>query len=130
MKRWRYPLVSLVYVLPPFLWDSFFERMSSFGLIFFWALLVLAGAVNMLFLHKLSVVKSGVISTLLAGLLIGVTFGAVNWSPVNFNLLRELVYVLAPLFMLYPPIERMLKKDKKENEHTGAKNGNTESLIN
>ncbi|WP_422124396.1 hypothetical protein DHX103_06130 [Planococcus sp. X10-3] len=130
MKRWKYPLVSFLYVLPPFLWNSFFERITAVGLIFLWALLVLAGAVNMLVQEKVSVVKSGVISTLLAGLLIGMTVGGMNWSPVNFNLLREMVYMLAPLFMLYPPIERMLKKDKKENEHTGAQNGKSESLMN
>ncbi|MCM3612687.1 hypothetical protein M4S82_15685 [Planococcus sp. MERTA32b] len=122
MKKWIYLVVSLLYVLPVFLWDSFFDRISSPGLTYFWAFLVVVGAINVFYHGKMNVVKSGAVSSIIAGMLIGVTVGAANWTPVNFSLIREFVYLLAPLFMLYLPIERMLKRNQEGNELSSLKN--------
>ena len=115
MNKWAGAVIGLLYILPVFFMNPISDRVSSLNFIYLWSFAILLGVTVILLQGITNDVLNGMLSALAAGLLIGVVVSAIDWSPISFSLIRELVYLLAPLFLLYHPIDQALKNGRNVN---------------
>lgn len=105
-------LIILIFVFAFSIYFQPLERIPSKIFSYVWSVVILVKLIDLFFIfflkRKIKVFK--IIDPLLIGILIGGIIISAKWIPVNFSLIRDLVFALSPLFLF------LHKESKTERE--------------